>query len=76
MSKLKKWEKHWKKVGNYSTGVLLIEMGKIIKRCPDTVYCMLDFIDATNEFNSGKMTTDEYNEFIVNEIKHLKNKLC
>ena len=73
MSRLKKWEKSPKEVGNYSTGVLLIEFGKIIKRSPDTVYCMLDFIDATNELNNDEMTVKEYNEFIISRIKYCKS---
>ena len=71
-NKLKKWEKSYKLVGNYAIGVLLIEMGKIIKRNPKSVYCMLDFLDMQRDFQEDKITVEEYSQFIVNEIKYLK----
>lgn len=71
-NKLKKWEKSYKLVGNYAIGVLLIEYGKCIKRNPNSIYCMLNFLDMQRDFQEDKITVEEYSQFIINEIKYLK----
>lgn len=73
MTKLRKWEKSPKYVGNYSTGELLIHLGMDIKKYENLgLLCLpdrfVDFIEMTNDFNNDKITVKEYNEWIIRII--------
>jgi len=79
MTKLRKWEKAPKYVGNYSTGELLIHLGMDIKKYENLdLLCLpdrfVDFIEMTNDFQKDKISIKEYNEWIVKTIKWYKNK--
>ena len=79
MTKLRKWEKSPKYVGNYSTGELLIHLGMDIKKYQNLdLLCLpdrfVDFIEMTNDFNNDKITVKEYNEWIIRIINQYKNK--